>query len=78
MRGSRGELGVRPPPPPPEKSQNIGFPSNIGPDPLKVTKLPSQHSMLDHHQNADDGPVIMVYGSSLPLQQLNKPPKNPR
>ena len=22
-----------------------GFPSNTGPDPLKITKLPSQHSM---------------------------------
>ena len=29
--------------------KNIGFPSNIGPNPLKITKLPSQHSMLGHH-----------------------------
>ena len=29
---------------PPEKSHNIGFPSSIGPDSLKITKLPSQRS----------------------------------
>ena len=32
--------------PPPENHKNIGFLSNIGPDPLKITKLPSQRSML--------------------------------
>ena len=38
------------PPPPPEKSQNnIGFLRNTGPDPLKITKLQSQHSMLGYH-----------------------------
>ena len=26
--------------------KNIGFPSNIGTDPLKIPKLPSQNSML--------------------------------
>ena len=32
---------------PPEKSlKNIEFLSNTCPDPLKITKLPSQHSML--------------------------------
>ena len=29
--------------------KNIGFLSNIGPDPIKITKLPSQHSILGHH-----------------------------
>ena len=38
----RGGGGVRIPP---EKSQNIGFPSNIGPDPLKITNQPSQRSL---------------------------------
>ena len=28
----------------------IGFPSNIGSDSLKITKLPSQHSMLGHNR----------------------------
>ena len=44
---------------PPEKSQKyIGSPSNMGPDPLKIPKLPSQNSMLaiigtpaKHHLN---------------------------
>ena len=35
-----GGQGVRTPPPPPGKLQNIGFLSNYGPDPLKITKLP--------------------------------------
>ena len=39
--------------------KNIGFPSNIGPDPLKITKLPSQQSLLGHFMAfgwlADDG-----------------------
>ena len=52
MRGSRGGDSGSGPPPPHEKSQNIGFLSNTGPDPLKITKLPSQHSMLGHHRHA--------------------------
>ena len=32
-------------PDPLENHKNKGFLSNAGPDPLKVTKLPSQHSM---------------------------------
>ena len=43
-------------PDPPEKSQNIGFLSNSGLDPLKITKLPSQHSMLGHHRHASETP----------------------
>ena len=46
--GGGGGQGGPDPPPHPEKSQNIGFPSNTGPDPLKITNLPSQHSMLGH------------------------------
>ena len=46
----------------PEKSPNIGFLSNIGPDPLKITKLPSQHSMLGHHPRAGfaGGPMMAL------------------
>ena len=42
----------------PEKSQidSIEFFSNTGPDPLKITKLPSQHSMLGHHRPASETP----------------------
>ena len=34
---------VRTPPPPLKNYKSIGFLSNTGPDPLKITKLPSQH-----------------------------------
>ena len=44
--------------------KNIRFLSNTGPDPLKITKLPSQHSMLGNHCHlngvslaANDGPL---------------------
>ena len=37
MGGLRGGQGVQIPPPP-EKSQNIGFLSNTGPDPMKNHK----------------------------------------
>ena len=57
MCGSRegGGQGVRTPPPP-ENYKNIGFLNNTGPDPLKITKLPSQHSMLGHHRLASETP----------------------
>ena len=47
MGGSReGWIGGPDPPPPPMKHhKNIGFPSN-DPDTLKLTKLPSQHSVV--------------------------------
>ena len=38
VRSSRRGTGGPDPPPPPEKSQNIGFLSNTGPDPLKNHK----------------------------------------
>ena len=42
-----GEQGVWTPPTLPLKNHyNIVSPSNIGPDPLKIPKLPSQNSML--------------------------------
>ena len=34
--------------------KNIGFLSNTGPDPLKITKLSSQHSILGHHRPASE------------------------
>ena len=52
MCGSREGTGDPDPPPTPGKTQKIiGFLSNSGPDPLKITKLPSQHSMLGHQQH---------------------------
>ena len=43
-------------PPPPEKLQKYRIPSNIDLDSLKITKLPSQHSMLGHHRHASETP----------------------
>ena len=40
MQGSRGGGAA------------VGFLSNIGPDSLEITKLPSQHSMLGHQRPA--------------------------
>ena len=53
MRGSRGG-GSRPPPM--KNHKNLEFLSNTGPDPLKFSKLPSQHSMLHHHRHASSAP----------------------
>ena len=39
------------------QGENIGFLRNTGPDPLKITKLPSQHSMLGHHRSASETPL---------------------
>ena len=39
-------------PTPLKNHKNICFLSNTGLDPLKITKLPSQHSMLGHHRHA--------------------------
>ena len=39
-----------------ENYKNIGFLSNTGPDPLKITKLPIQLSMLGHHRPASQMP----------------------
>ena len=61
-----------------KNQKHLGFSSNTGLDPRKIAKLPSQHSILGHHPHAsktplscvslagDDGPLMMVLGSSLP------------
>ena len=61
MRLSREGQGVRTPPPPLENDKNIGFHSNTGPDPLKLTKLLGQHSMLGHHRHASETPFKWRY-----------------
>ena len=53
MCGSRGGTGS-PDPPSLKNHKNIGSLSNTGPDPLKITKLPSQHSRLGHHRHASE------------------------
>ena len=55
QRGEGGGQGIRTPSPL-KNHNNIGFLSNTGPDPLKITKLPSQHSMLSHHWHASETP----------------------
>ena len=72
--------------PHPENHKNIGFSRNIDPDPLKFTKLPSQHSMVGCYQHAtetpfhwwaDDGPLLVAVRSlSIPSTKNNK--KNPK
>ena len=32
--------------------------------PYKITKLPSQHSMLGHHRHASETPLLVVFGST--------------
>ena len=77
MHGSREGTGG---PDPPDKSQNIGFLRNTGPDPLKITKLPKPAfnggPSFARQQNANqiafcwwanDGPYIVVFGSCIPL-----------
>ena len=56
--GSRvGDSGSGPPAAPPTKKyKNIGFLSNTGQDPLKITKLQSQRSMLGHHRHSSETP----------------------
>ena len=49
----RGEQGVHTPL---ENYKNIGFLSNTRLDPLKITTLPIQHSMLGHHWPARETP----------------------
>ena len=51
QRGDRGCI-----PPPPENSQL----SNTGPDPLKFSKLTSQHSTLGHHRHASRKRHLMM------------------
>ena len=50
------EGGTGDPDPPPHPTlknyRNTGFYSNAGPDPLKITRLPSRDSMLGHHRHA--------------------------
>ena len=45
-----------PDPPPLKNHKNLGFLSNTGLDSLKITKLPRQHLMFDHHRHASETP----------------------
>ena len=56
--------------------KNIGFLSNTGPDPLKNHKAIKPDSMLGHQRHAswqaDAGPLIVIFGSSLPSSTKKK------
>ena len=54
--------------PPLKNHKNIEFLGNAGPDPLKITKLPSQHSMLGHHRHASETPFngVLLTGRRWP------------
>ena len=71
----RGTVGSGPSPL--TNHKNIGFLSNT----LKITKLPSQHSMLGHYRptsqtvfkwRADDGPLLVLIGSSFHSSKKQK------
>ena len=79
-----------PPPPPPKNHKNIGFLSNTGLDPLKKQKAtkpasnvgPSSSRQRNAVQmafrwRADDGPLIVAFGSSLPssIEKIKKKAK---
>ena len=79
MRGSKGGWAGGPDPPPLKNYKNIGFLSNSGPDPLKNHNAPepafnvgpSSVCQRNNHLRgislrADDGPLIVVFGSSHP------------
>ena len=53
--GGGGGQGVKTPPSPLKNHKHIGFLSNNSYNPLKkITKLPSQYSMLGHHRHASE------------------------
>ena len=61
-------------PDPLKSHQNIGFLSNTGPDPLnvsKVSKLPSQHSMLGHHRHACEMPFKWRFAVGPKMARFN-------
>ena len=66
VRIQRGAGG----PDPPKDHKNIRFLSNTGLDPLKITKLPSQHSMLDHHQHTSETPFKWRFAGGLMMARL--------
>ena len=71
--GGQGALTPPPPPPPPLKNhKTVGFLSNTGPDPLKITKLPSQHPMLGHLWPTFSGIWIPTRLPSLTKKNPNK------
>ena len=66
-----GTGGPDPPPPPSLKNHtNKGFLSNTGPDPLKITKLSSQHSVLGLYQQASKMPFKWRFAGGTMIARL--------
>ena len=67
----------------PEKLQkSIGFLSKTGPDPIKATKLPSQHSMFGRHRPTSEtpftwhfagGPIMAAFSGIMIISPLINP-----
>ena len=84
VRIQRGGQGVRTPL---KNHKNIGFSSNIGLDPLKngsyqasiqcwaITGPPAKRHLMVFCWRAEDGPLIVVLGSSLPSSTKKKKKK---
>ena len=80
-----GGQGIRTPPPL-KNHKNIEFLSNTGPDPLKFSKLPNESSiqrwaiigtptkrhLKAFRWRAYDGPLLVIFGSSLPKKKKTK------
>ena len=60
MHGPRGVGGWARGLSSPGNHTHIGFLSNTVPNPLKITKVPSQHSMLGHHWHASFAGGLMM------------------
>ena len=56
MGGYRRGVGQGVQTSPSKNHKNIGLPSNIDPDPLKFTNLPSQHSMVGYYRQTSETP----------------------
>ena len=79
-RHARIKRGQRPGPPPMKKHKYIGFLSNSGPDPLKnhkatkpafnVAPSTARQRKMAFRWRADDGPLIVAFGSTLPHQVI--------
>ena len=69
VRGSKdGDRGFGPPPL--KNHKNTGFLSITGPDPLKITKLPNQHSILGHHRHASETPFKWRFAGGPMISRL--------
>ena len=79
MCGSRGGGGGAGGPDPPENHKNIGFLSNSGPDSLKnyeATEPALNIGPSSARQRADDGPLIVQFGSANPSTKKKNVVKN--